>query len=97
MSKKTCLVTGATGQAGKYLIELLLEKEYKIYGMIRRSSTVTTERIAHLLNKIELISGDMTDESSLISVLEKFPSSNKAFNILPCGSINSCSKCSCSV
>ena len=68
---KTALVTGITGQAGKYLTELLLARQYKVYGLVRRASTVNTSRIAHLLDEIELISGDLTDESSLIHALEK--------------------------
>jgi len=60
---KTVLITGITGQDSSYLSELLLDKEYKVYGVIRRSSVNTTERIAHLLDnpKFELVEGDVTD------------------------------------
>lgn len=65
------LVTGATGQAGRSLIEYLLSKDYKVYGMVRRTSNPSTERIKHLLDRIELITGDLTDQHSLISALEQ--------------------------
>jgi GDPmannose 4,6-dehydratase len=68
---KTALCTGISGQGGRYLAELLLEKGYKVYGLIRRSSNVNTERISHLLDKIELISGDLIDEHSIINAIEK--------------------------
>ena len=53
MSTKSALITGITGQDGSYLAELLLEKEYKVYGLIRRSSTVNFERISHIQKDIE--------------------------------------------
>lgn len=61
--KKTALVTGATGMDGSYLLELLLDKGYKIYGLMRRSSVDTTERIRHLIDNpnLEIITGDITD------------------------------------
>lgn len=64
---KTALITGTTGQDGSYLSELLLDKGYKVYGMIRRSSVNTTERIAHLIPNpnFELIEGDITDASCM--------------------------------
>lgn len=68
---KKALVTGCTGQAARYLIELLLDNGYKVYGMLRRTSTPSTKRITHLLDKITLINGDLTDEYSLCQVLEK--------------------------
>lgn len=67
---KRALITGITGQDGSYLAELLLSKGYKVYGLTRRSSTIITDRIAHIQNKIELISGDLFDSSSLINALE---------------------------
>lgn len=67
---KRALITGITGQDGSYLAELLLSKGYKVYGLTRRSSTIITDRIAHIQNKIELISGDLLDSSSLINALE---------------------------
>src|ERR1700730_12617770 len=63
------LVTGITGQDGSYLAELLLDKGYEVIGLHRRSSTVTFERIAHLTDKITLVSADLLDEASMIRVL----------------------------
>jgi GDPmannose 4,6-dehydratase len=63
------LITGITGQDGSYLAELLLTKGYDVVGAHRRSSTVTFERISHLMDKITLASADLLDESSLIRVL----------------------------
>lgn len=63
------LITGITGQDGSYLAELLLEKGYHVYGMIRRSSTFNDVRIKHLLNNIEIIDADLLDQLSLISAL----------------------------
>lgn len=71
MSKKVALITGVTGQDGSYLAELLLEKGYRVYGMVRRSSVEKFERIQHLIGKLELIQGDLLDPFSLISVLKE--------------------------
>jgi len=68
---KRALITGITGQDGSYLAELLLEKGYHVSGMVRRSSTVNFERIGHLQNDIELVSGDLLDEASMIEVLRE--------------------------
>lgn len=65
------LITGITGQDGSYLADFLLEKGYKVFGLIRRTSTVNFERIGHLRDKIELISGDLLDQNSLHRALEK--------------------------
>ena len=65
------LITGITGQDGSYLAELLLEKKYEVYGMVRRSSTEAYERIDHLRDRIELIQADLLDELSLIKMLEE--------------------------
>lgn len=67
---KTALITGITGQDGSYLAELLLSKGYKVFGVNRRSSTNGTERLATLLDRIELISADLLDQSSLVDALE---------------------------
>ena len=67
---KNVLITGITGQDGSYLAELLLEKGYKVYGLVRRSSTPNYENIVGILSDIELIHGDLQDESSLIRALE---------------------------
>ena len=68
---KTALITGITGQDGSYLAELLLEKGYKVFGLVRRSSTVTFERIQHIQDRVELLSGDLTDQNSLYYALEQ--------------------------
>jgi GDPmannose 4,6-dehydratase len=68
---KTALITGITGQDGSYLAELLLEKGYKVFGLVRRSSTVTFERIQHIQDRIEFLSGDLTDQNSLYYALEQ--------------------------
>ncbi len=65
----TALITGITGQDGSYLAELLLSKGYDVVGVHRRSSTVTFERIAHLMDKMTLVSADLMDEPSLIRAL----------------------------
>ncbi len=64
------LITGITGQDGSYLAEFLLEKGYEVYGMVRRSSTETFERISHIKDRIELLQADLLDELSLIKLLE---------------------------
>lgn len=66
------LITGITGQDGSYLAELLLEKGYDVVGMVRRSSTITFDRIHHIQDKIEIVQGDLHDQSSLVHVLEEF-------------------------
>jgi GDPmannose 4,6-dehydratase len=66
---KRALITGVTGQDGSYLAEFLLEQGYEVVGMVRRSSTVNFERIAHLQDDIELVAGDLLDEVSLIGIL----------------------------
>ncbi len=66
---KRALITGVTGQDGSYLAELLLERDYEVIGMVRRSSTVNFERIASIQDRLTLVPGDLLDEGSLISVL----------------------------
>ena len=66
---KRVLITGITGQDGSYLAELLLEKGYEVHGMTRRASLPNTDRIAHLLDKITLHDGDLSDSSSIIRIL----------------------------
>jgi GDPmannose 4,6-dehydratase len=68
----TALITGITGQDGSYLAELLLGKGYEIVGMVRRSSTVTFERIEHIQDDIQIVQGDLHDQSSLVSMIEEF-------------------------
>ena len=66
---RTALITGITGQDGSYLAELLLEKGYRVVGMVRRASTENFERITHLRERIELRQADLLDQLSLIDVL----------------------------
>ena len=70
--KRVALLTGITGQDSSYLSELLLEKDYKVYGIKRRTSTDTTWRIEHLLNHpdFEVIDGDITDPSSVNHIVD---------------------------
>ncbi|HSZ37911.1 MAG TPA: GDP-mannose 4,6-dehydratase [Acidimicrobiales bacterium] len=66
---KRALITGITGQDGSYLAELLLSNGYTVIGMVRRTSTVNFERIAHIQDQLELVPGDLLDEVSLINIL----------------------------
>jgi GDPmannose 4,6-dehydratase len=68
----TALVTGVTGQDGSYLAEFLLSKGYRVVGVVRRSSTTPYERIAHLVDKLELVSADLLDQTSLTDVVAEF-------------------------
>lgn len=70
---KTALITGVTGQDGSFLSEFLLEKEYEVYGMIRRSSTEKRERIDHLESNehFHLLYGDLSDSLSLVKIISK--------------------------
>ena len=65
MPKRKAFITGITGQDGSYLAEILLEKDYEVYGMIRRSSSFNTARIDHIFGDVELVFGDLSDGSSL--------------------------------
>ncbi len=67
--QKRALITGITGQDGSYLAELLLDEGYEVVGMVRRSSTVTFERIAHIQDRIATVHGDLLDQASLIDLL----------------------------
>jgi GDPmannose 4,6-dehydratase len=69
---KRALITGITGQDGSYLAEFLLEKDYEVIGMVRRSSTVNFERIAHIQDKIRFVPGDLLDEVSMIEILRTY-------------------------
>ncbi len=69
--KRSALITGITGQDGSYLAEFLLQANYRVFGLVRRSSTINFERIAHLQDKVELIPGDLLDPSSLMAALER--------------------------
>jgi len=67
---KRALITGVTGQDGSYLAEFLLEKGYEVYGIVRRASTEKFERIAHLMDTIEIVQGDLLDQNSLFHALD---------------------------
>jgi GDPmannose 4,6-dehydratase len=67
---KRALITGITGQDGSYLAELLLDKGYEVFGLVRRASTPSTLRIEHILDRITLVVGEMTDQTSLIDAME---------------------------
>jgi GDPmannose 4,6-dehydratase len=67
--QKRALITGVTGQDGSYLAELLLSKGYQVFGLTRRTSTINNERIKHIQDQIELVQGDLLDQSSLASAL----------------------------
>jgi GDPmannose 4,6-dehydratase len=68
----TAIITGITGQDGSYLAELLLSKGYRVIGMMRRSSVVTFERIQHIQDQIEIIQGDLHDQSSLMDLMDTY-------------------------
>ncbi|HEX6384105.1 MAG TPA: GDP-mannose 4,6-dehydratase [Anaerolineae bacterium] len=68
----TALITGITGQDGSYLADFLLERGYRVIGMVRRTSTVNFHRIAHIQDKVTLVPGDLLDEVSLIHILEEY-------------------------
>ena len=70
-SPGTALITGITGQDGSYLAELLLDKGYRVVGLHRRSSTITFERITHLMDRLTLLPADLLDEASMIRVLRE--------------------------
>ncbi|HKD20343.1 MAG TPA: GDP-mannose 4,6-dehydratase, partial [Thermoanaerobaculia bacterium] len=71
MPKRKAFITGITGQDGSYLAELLLEKDYEVYGMIRRSSSFNTARIDHIFGELELVFGDLGDGSSLNQLMRR--------------------------
>jgi len=66
---KIALITGLTGQDGSYLAELLVEQGYQVYGLVRRSSTSNLVRINHFAEEINIISGDLLDQSSLMDAI----------------------------
>jgi GDPmannose 4,6-dehydratase len=68
----TAIITGITGQDGSYLAELLLSKGYRVIGMVRRSSVVTFERIQHIQDQVDIIQGDLHDQSSLMDFVEQY-------------------------
>ncbi|HEY9429550.1 MAG TPA: GDP-mannose 4,6-dehydratase [Gemmatimonadaceae bacterium] len=76
----TALITGITGQDGSYLAELLLEKGYRVVGVVRRSSTTPYERIGHLVDRIELVSADLLDQHSLVEAVA-YCSPDEVYNL----------------
>ena len=70
MKKKSVIITGITGQDGSYLAETLLEKGYKVYGLIRRSASPNHDRIKYIINDIEIVEGDLTDAPLLSSMVK---------------------------
>jgi GDPmannose 4,6-dehydratase len=71
MTNKKALITGLTGQDGSYLAELLLTKGYQVFGLVRRSSSSNLERISHFSDNIQILSGDLLDQSSLMDVISQ--------------------------
>jgi GDPmannose 4,6-dehydratase len=69
LAQRTALITGITGQDGSYLAELLLDRGYRVVGMTRRTSTEVHERIEHLVERIEIVSGDLLDQSSMTTLI----------------------------
>jgi GDPmannose 4,6-dehydratase len=72
MTERCALITGITGQDGSYLAEFLLERGYKVIGMVRRTSTVNFARIEHIQGQVELVSGDLLDQGSLIAIVRDY-------------------------
>ena len=68
----TALITGVTGQDGSYLAEFLLERGYRVIGMVRRTSTINFDRIKHIQDRIEIVQGDLLDQMSLIGILNDY-------------------------
>jgi len=76
---KVAFITGITGQDGSYLAELLLDKGYDVWGIVRRSSNINTNRIEHIFNKLILRYGDLTDSSNLFNVLTDIKTKYSAY------------------
>ena len=70
-SPRRALITGITGQDGSYLAELLLDEGYEVYGVVRRSSTETLERVDHIKNRLHFIQADLTDQTSVIDAIDE--------------------------
>src|SRR6266568_6788323 len=68
---KSALITGLTGQDGSYLAELLLKKNYRVFGLVRRLSTPNTGRIEHFIDDVQLIEGDLTDSGSMLHAIRE--------------------------
>lgn len=74
------LITGLTGQDGSYLAEMLLDKGYEVYGLMRRSSSETTERIDHYVDRVRIVGGDLLDSTSLLDAVEE-SDADEVFNL----------------
>lgn len=72
LGNRTALVTGITGQDGSYLAEFLLSQGYRVVGMVRRTSTVNFDRIKHIQNEVELVQGDLLDQTSLVDIMREY-------------------------
>ena len=81
MSKRV-LITGVTGQDGSYLAELLLDKGYEVFGLVRRSSVDNCDRLAHIAERLSFVQADLLDQSSLISALNLMRSTIWLHNLL---------------
>ena len=68
----TALITGVTGQDGSYLAEFLLDRGYRVVGMVRRTSTLNFHRIGHIQDRLEIVPGDLSDQISLIHILDEY-------------------------
>ena len=71
MKRRSVIITGITGQDGSYLADFLVEKGYRVFGMVRRSSTETFERIEHLMGRIEIVQADLLDQLSMVNMVKK--------------------------
>lgn len=80
MKKNKAIITGVTGQLGSYMAELLLEKGYEVVGIVRRTSTDNTARLSSFMGKIIVESGDITDYSSIVRVLQKHSDATEFYN-----------------
>ncbi|MEI7470084.1 MAG: GDP-mannose 4,6-dehydratase [Chloroflexota bacterium] len=72
MSQKTALITGITGQDGSYLAELLLSMNYRVVGMVRRTSTINFDRIKHIQEQVDIVQGDLLDQSSMMDIVREY-------------------------
>jgi GDPmannose 4,6-dehydratase len=72
MAQKTALITGITGQDGSYLAEFLLERDYRVVGMVRRTSTINFDRIKHIQERVEIAQGDLLDQSSMMELMREY-------------------------
>ena len=79
---RVAIITGITGQDGSYLAELLLEKGYVVYGIIRRHSSIHTERLDHIFYNLKLIYGDVTDQTSLFNAFHNVLVQTKVEKVL---------------